>query len=71
MHIDKLKTFNYAKNLYQLFEVYDNFIDHNFERQDVENLKKLRKNGLLVLKDVRHDLLGFERLRIPLLKLAF
>ncbi|KAI8416852.1 hypothetical protein FOFC_03165 [Fusarium oxysporum] len=71
MHIDKLKSFNYAKNLHQLIEVYDNFIDHNFERQDVENLKKLRKNGLLVLKDVRHDLLAFERLRIPLLKLAF
>ncbi|EGU72600.1 hypothetical protein FOXB_16891 [Fusarium oxysporum f. sp. conglutinans Fo5176] len=71
MHIDKLKSLNHAKNLHQLFEVYDNFIDHNFNRQDVENLKTLRKNGLLALKDLRRDQIGFEMWRIPLLKLAF
>ncbi|KAI3564200.1 hypothetical protein IWW34DRAFT_812816 [Fusarium oxysporum f. sp. albedinis] len=66
-----LFSLNHVKNLHQLSEVYDNFINQNFERQDVEHLKRLRKNGLFVLTGPEFYGSKYKTYKIPLLKIAF
>ncbi|KAF5235175.1 hypothetical protein FANTH_11795 [Fusarium anthophilum] len=66
-----LVSLNHVKNLYQMSEVYDDFINQNFERQDVKHLKTLRRNGLFVLKGPEFYESRFTTYEIPLLKIAF
>ncbi|KAF5250228.1 hypothetical protein FANTH_4553 [Fusarium anthophilum] len=70
-HIENPRNLDHAKNLCQLFKLYDTYIDRNFETEDVEKSKMLLRNELLALEnriEVREDWKGW---KIPLLKFAF
>ncbi|KAI3564226.1 hypothetical protein IWW34DRAFT_642391, partial [Fusarium oxysporum f. sp. albedinis] len=65
-----LVDLNHVKNLHQLSEVYDIFINQNFESQDAKHLKTLRQNGLFVLTGPEFYQSKFKTYKIPLLKIA-